>query len=196
MDASSASTWLSAVATAPISWHGLGSTMRMRVSSLLAALLVVTMARCVVQSDPDTADVAADVKAGETTFRMAEPNDAAILVPVMIGEEGPFDFVLDTGATLTCVAESLATELSLPEPRGVIGRGATLGGSGNMRLVRIESLRIGETEATDVLACAIDLSHIRTVGLDAGGLLGLNVLENFRVTLDFERKVLRLEPRM
>lgn len=166
----------------------------MRIRLYFAAAILLTTAGCVVQSDPGTADVAADVKAGETAFRMAAPNDTAIVIPVMIGEKGPYDFVVDTGATLTCVAESLAAELSLPEPRGVFGRGATLGGSGNMRLVRIESLRIGETESTNVTACAIDLSQLESVGLEIDGLLGLNVLKNFRVTLDFDRNVMRLEP--
>ena len=160
---------------------------------LLACLATLVTVRCV-QTDVGGADVAADVKPGEVAFRLAEPNDTAIVVPVMIDGKGPYDFVLDTGATLTCVGEPLARELDLPEPRGVVGRGATIGGSGNMRLVQIESLRVGETEATNVMACAVDLSSVRQLGLDVRGLLGLNVLKNFRVTLDFERKVMRLEP--
>ena len=165
----------------------------MRRRWLLASLAVLLTVRCV-ESDVGGADVAADVKPGEVAFRLAEPNDTAIVVPVTIDGKGPYDFVLDTGATLTCVGEPLARELKLPEPRGVFGRGATIGGSGSMRLVQIESLRIGETEATNVMACAVDLSHVRQLGLDVRGLLGLNVLKNFRVTLDFEREVMRLEP--
>lgn len=160
---------------------------------LLVSLVVLLTVRCV-QTEVGGADVAADAKTGETAFRLAEPNDTAIIVPVMIDGKGPYDFVLDTGATLTCIGESLANELALPEPRGVFGRGATIGGSGNMRLVQIESLRIGETEATNVMACAVDLSNIRQLGLDVRGLLGLNVLKNFRVTLDFQRKLMRLDP--
>lgn len=160
----------------------------------LLAFLVVLLAVACVQTEVGGADVAADVKPGEIALRLAEPNDTAIIVPVTIDGKGPYDFVIDTGATLTCVGESLASELALPEPRGVVGRGATIGGSGNIRLVQIESLRIGATEATNVMACAVDLSNIRQLGLDVRGLLGLNVLKNFRVTLDFERKVMRLEP--
>lgn len=159
---------------------------------LLVPFVVLLTAACV-QTDVGGADVAAGAKPGEVAFRLAEPNDTAIIVPVTIDGKGPYDFVLDTGATLTCVGESLAKELALPEPRGVLGRGATIGGSGNMRLVQIESLRIGETEATNVMACAVDLSNVRQLGLDVHGLLGLNVLKNFRVTLDFERKIMRLD---
>lgn len=160
---------------------------------LLAPALLLACSACV-QTDVGGAGVAPDAKPGEIAFELAGPNDTAILVPVTIGGKGPYRFVLDTGATLTCVGETLATELSLPEPRGVLGRGATLGGGGSMRLVQIDSLRIDETEATDVMACAIDLSQMRDIGLEFDGLLGLNVLKNFRVTLDFERKVMRLEP--
>ncbi|MGZ5443053.1 MAG: aspartyl protease family protein [Thermoanaerobaculia bacterium] len=64
--------------------------------------------------------------------------------------------------------------------RNVFGRGATLGGSGSMRLAQVDSLRVGETEATDVMACVIDLSQLQSVGLEVDGLLGLNVLKNFR----------------
>jgi predicted aspartyl protease len=160
---------------------------------LFLSLVVLLTVRCV-QTDVGGADVAADARPGEIAFRLAEPNDTAIIIPVTIDGKGPYDFVLDTGATLTCVGESLARELALQEPRGVLGRGATIGGSGNMRLVQIDSLRIGEIEATNVMACAVDLSNVRQLGLDVRGLLGLNVLKNFRVTLDFERKVMRLDP--
>ena len=42
--------------------------------------------------------------------------------------------------------------------------------------------------------CAIDLQALRVVGANVRGLLGLNVLREFRVTLDFERQILRLDP--
>lgn len=161
---------------------------------LIACLLVLAALGCVAPGEPRSVDIPADVQPGEVAFRMAEPNDVAIIVPVTIDGRGPYDFVLDTGATLTCVGESIASELSLPDASGILGRGTTLGGSGTMRLVMIDSLGIGDTRAEDVMACAIDLSEVQAIGLDVEGLLGLNVLKEFRVTLDFERNVMRLEP--
>ena len=106
--------------------------------------------------------------------------------------ESTRDFVLDTGATLTCVDQALAEQLGLPERTGQIGFGAGIGGSGSVRLVGLDSLRIGATKAYDLTACTLDLSQFEQAGLDIDGLLGLNFLKSFRVTLDFESNRLTL----
>ena len=139
-------------------------------------------------------DVAApaDSAQGETAFELAGPDGAAILVPVTVNGHGPFEFVLDTGATLTCIGQSLADSLELP-PLGTIGMGAGIGSSGRLRLVRFDSLRVSGASAMELPGCAVDLRHIRELGLEAHGLLGLNFLKSFRVTLDFDRSVLILQ---
>jgi predicted aspartyl protease len=162
---------------------------------IAAAVAVLMLASCQFPVDATRAELPADAEPGEIRFELAKPNDAAILVPVMIGEAGPYQFVVDTGATVTCVAESLAAELDLSERKGVMGVGATVSSSGNLRLVEIDSLSIGSTRVTNVTACTIDLSQLQKVGLEADGLLGLNVLKNYRVTLDFEKRMMRLDPR-
>lgn len=142
---------------------------------------------------PARVEMPADSSAGEISFEWAGPSEAAILVPVHINGRGPYSFVLDTGATLTCVDQALATELSLPEERGQIGFGAGIGGAGRMRLVRTDSLRVGAARAEDLPVCALDLSSARQAGIEFDGLLGLNFLRPFRMGLDFERAVLSLQ---
>lgn len=96
-------------------------------------------------------------------------------------------FILDTGATLTCVDRPLADSLGLPEARGALGVGAGIrGGPGAMRLVEIDSLSVGGARAEGLTGCTLDLEQFRALGLDARGLLGLNFLREFRVTLDFD----------
>jgi predicted aspartyl protease len=162
---------------------------------IVLAVAVLMLAACQVPVDATRAELPADAEPGEIRFELAKPNEAAIVVPVMIGEAGPYQFVVDTGATITCLAESLAAELELPERKGVMGVGATVSSSGSLRLVEIESLSIGSTRATNVTACTIDLSQLQNVGLEADGLLGLNVLKNYRVTIDFDKRMMRLDPR-
>jgi predicted aspartyl protease len=134
-----------------------------------------------------------DAAAGEVEFRLAGPGGAALVVPVHVNGEGPFDFVLDTGATLTCVSEETAERLALPE-RPAAGIGVGIGGSGRLRLVEVDSLRLGGAAAEGLPACLLDLAHTEVIGVRIDGLLGLNFLSNFLVTLDFEREVVRLEP--
>lgn len=87
----------------------------------------------------------------------------------------------------------LADSLALPERGGLLGYGVGAGGSGRMRFVQVDSLRVGAARAEDLAACVLDLEQVRTIGLDVDGLLGLNFLKSFRVTLDFEREVLILQ---
>lgn len=139
-----------------------------------------------------TADV--DTASGEVSFRWAGPGGVALTVPAHINGHGPIDLLFDTGATMTCVDTALARAWGLPERRAMRGVATGLGGSGAVRLVAVDSLRIGAAVARDLTVCATDLRVLRVVGPEVRGLLGLNVLRNYRVTLDFEREVVRLEP--
>ena len=160
-----------------------------------AACLAIALVSgaCVQAGGTATPDPAAGP--GEISFRLEGAGGAAVVVPVRLNDKGPYDFVVDTGATLTCLDEKLADELGLPAVRGVVGRGATLGSSsGAIELRRLDAIAIGETRATDLTACVLDLENIRGAGLDVHGLLGLNVLKAYTVTLDFKRSVMSLTP--
>lgn len=143
-------------------------------------------------AEPARVEAPADSAAGEIAFEWAGANEAALVVPVHINGRGPYSFVLDTGATLTCVEQDVATELSLPESRGQIGFGAGIGGSGRMRLVSADSVRVGAATAEDLPLCALDLSSMQQMGMDFDGLLGLNFLRPFHMSIDFEREILTL----
>ena len=156
------------------------------------ALLLLALAAGCDTGAPARVEAPADSAAGELPFELAGAADAAIIVPVFINGQGPFDFVLDTGATFTCVDRGLSQRLNLPERRGALGVGAGIGGSGQIRLVRMDSVRVGAARVEDLTGCEVDLRHAAQVGIEADGLLGLNFLKPFRVTLDFQRKVLLL----
>jgi predicted aspartyl protease len=135
---------------------------------------------------------AAVVGEGEIPFKLAGRGGAALLVPVYVNGTGPYRFVLDTGATLTCLDRSLAERLELPKPVGMIGYGATLGESGTVGLHRVDTINVGDATVSRLTTCAVDLQRMKQLGLEADGLLGLNFLKEFTVTLDFQRNVLTL----
>ena len=131
---------------------------------------------------------------GEVSFQLAGPNKAAIVVPVKINGNGPYDFVLDTGATFTCVDRKLAEELKLPDWNGPLGTIVITGGEGEMGLVKIDTLELGKSaKASDLVACKLDLGRMQPSGFGVKGLVGLNFLKSYRVTIDFERTSLRLD---
>lgn len=160
--------------------------------ALLAAL---ALAACVDAGTPDSVSIAGDTSAAGIALERVGPGGAALVVPVHINGHGPFDFVLDTGATLSCVDTALADSLALDEPRGRIGTGMGIGGDqpGTMRLVDLDSIRVGDVTATGLTGCAVDLEAFRTAGVEVHGLLGLNFLSAFTVTLDFDTGRLTLE---
>lgn len=155
-------------------------------------LFVVLFSAC---SLPGARDFGAPVetKPGEIKFELAAPNDAAILVPVKINGKGPYTFVLDTGATFTCVDQPVATELKLPEWNQQVGVGIAVQNTGAAKLVDVETLEVGTASAQKLKACVIDFRNFQTAGLNIHGLLGLNFLKSYRMSIDFNRKVLTLE---
>lgn len=162
----------------------------MNMNRLMLSLLLLPACA---EMGPDRVEFPADSAAGEVAFELAGPGGAALVVPVRINGQGPYPFVLDTGATVTCVDDELASSLSLPEVRGVVGTAAGVGGQGGLSLVSVDSLSIAGVRAYELEACVIDLEHLSGMGLELDGLIGLNVLMEFRVTLDFERNIVTLE---
>ena len=156
-----------------------------------AAVLALLLHGCNAGA-PARVETPADSAAGELRFRLVGPNEAALVVPVYINGQGPIDFILDTGATFTCVERRTAERLGLePQPLS-LGVGVGVGGAGRLELVRIDSIRVGSARAFRLPACVLDLQGMRMLGTDVEGLLGLNFLKNFRLTVDFERSVVGL----
>ena len=165
--------------------------------AVLLAVVGLIAAGLVACSDTQPSAIrraAVDSTSGEVSFRWAGPGGAAITVPAHINGREPVELLFDTGATMTCVDTALARTWELPERRATRGVATGLGGSGAVRLVAVDSLRIGAAVVRDLTVCATDLRVLRIVGPEVGGLLGLNMLRKYRVTLDFEREVVRLEP--
>ncbi|MGQ0560501.1 MAG: retropepsin-like aspartic protease family protein [Gemmatimonadota bacterium] len=156
----------------------------------LALELLALLAACDLGA-PARVQAPVDRAAGEVAFKMATPNEAAILIPVQINGRAAVDFVLDTGATLTCVDVSLARQLALPDQQMIGGIAIGAVAMGRIQTVGIDTLRVGNAAAYDLLACKLDLAALREQ-FGAQGLLGLNFLKSFDLEIDFDRSVLTL----
>lgn len=157
----------------------------------LAMVLVLLPSGCSPGS-PSTVEMEADSAAGEVAFQLAGAQGAALMVPVHINGEGPFDFIFDTGASFSCVSDSIVRQLALRERPLSFGVTVGVGGSERLRLVQLDSFRIGGTTARDLPACIVDLGQTQVVGFHADGLVGLNFMRELDVSLDFRRRILTL----
>jgi predicted aspartyl protease len=119
-------------------------------------------------------------------FRLAGGAQPLILLPVEINGEGPFEFILDTGAGTSLLAPELGQKLGIK----IIGskEGQSAGGAVSVSLAKVDSLAVGSTKLDDVDVGLVDLSHVgKTVGAKIDGDRGYNFLKHFRITLDYHR---------
>lgn len=103
-------------------------------------------------------------------------------VPVTIGKEGPFRFMIDTGAQATVLSRTLADRLELHDRETAV-------------LVGMASRRQVQTTAVSDFGLGSRRFYIQTAPLvegdhigDADGILGLDSLQDQRVLLDFEKE--------
>lgn len=107
-------------------------------------------------------------------------------VPVRIGENGPFNFLIDTGAQNTVLSKALAAQLSLVST----GRARLVGIAGTEMVdtVDIDEIGLGRRSYYSLLAPLLDQAHI-----GADGIVGLDTLQGQRVLLDFKRRLITID---
>jgi predicted aspartyl protease len=113
-----------------------------------------------------------------------------IVAHVMVNGEGPFRFVVDTGATHSAVSKPLVQKLNLANAKAgaasVLLSGVT--GSAQVAIVRIESLTVGALSLGPLDAPVID-----AVLADADGVLGADAMVDSRLTIDFKNNRIVIE---
>jgi predicted aspartyl protease len=108
-------------------------------------------------------------------------------VPVMVNGQGPFQFVIDTGADRTVISTELAERLGLPDAGKA--RLHAMGGERDVRIVAIDSVSVSTNTARDVRAAALPARN-----LGADGLLGVDSLKGQRIVMDFKARTMTVLP--
>ncbi|MGH9800861.1 MAG: aspartyl protease family protein, partial [Blastocatellia bacterium] len=117
-------------------------------------------------------------------------------IKIMINGKGPFRFVVDTGASMSVLSDKTAERLGVkPVARG--GSARAIGGSGTFPILYglVDSIQMGEARIDTVPI------YIRTVYSTADtpesersdGYLGLSVLSQYAVTLDYKTQQMLLD---
>ncbi|WP_374656930.1 retroviral-like aspartic protease family protein [Phenylobacterium sp.] len=120
--------------------------------------------------------------AADDTAQLGSAADSArrMTAPVHINGHGPFDFVIDTGANRTVVSRELATALAMP----AAGKAQIHGIAG---VEPSETVLIGRLDVGRVTSARLRAPVLERARLGADGLLGVDVLKNRRVAMDFRQ---------
>ena len=108
-----------------------------------------------------------------------------MLAPVGINGQGPFNFLLDTGANISCVSNRLMRQLDLTSYE--TARVHTVVGVRDRPMVTLDHLQIGPRSRRMVRAPALPIK-----GPDIDGILGVDWLKGQRLVLDFKGKKLEI----
>ena len=123
-------------------------------------------------AQPDASKIAADTDAAQH-----------LTINVMINGKGPFQFVVDTGADRSVVAQDVAVSLGLL-------RGTHVNVEGIVRTVNAETVTVDNLTFGAVSRDHLILPVLPRTLLGSDGYLGLDAIDGYRVTLDFQNRAL------
>jgi len=108
-----------------------------------------------------------------------------LLAPVTINDQGPFNFLLDTGANISCVSHRLMERLALTASETALVH--TVVGARERPMVTLDRLQVGPRDRRRVRAPALPLK-----GPEIDGILGVDWLKGQRLVLDLKHSRLEI----
>ena len=123
----------------------------------------------------------------ETPFDSGGPGE--VIVPVTVGERGPFRFLLDTGSTHTAVTGALA---SMVDARPVARTSmSAAGGTVECLVVALARVAVGGIGVDGLTATVLPASSATFLGAGIDGVLGQDFLGRFSYTIDYRASRIR-----
>ena len=108
-----------------------------------------------------------------------------LTVQVSINDQGPFNFMVDTGANSSVISSQIADRLGLARQRRVQLHG--IAGVQTVDTVKVDSLRVGRRVQREM-----ELSVLPAADLGAAGILGLEWLGDNSLMLDYGERRMRV----
>ena len=125
----------------------------------------------------------------EIRFRVVQ--GTLVVVSLMANDEGPFDFVLDTGTNTTIVDPSLARQLSLTALDRI--QLTTLAGERTQIRSSLRNPGAEPAKVENLEVLVQDLAELRKFDSHIEGIAGQDFLSHFNYLLDYRRHSLRIE---
>ncbi len=128
----------------------------------------------------DTLEIGGDELPAELAGRM--------YVDARVNGEGPFRFLVDSGADRSVIGARLAARLKLPAEQRVRLQG--MAGTSDVETVLVDRLTLGTSTLTSLVTPALPERY-----LGAAGLIGIDALAEQRLKLDFDSRTVTIEDR-
>jgi len=127
-----------------------------------------------------------------SAIHFRSPRGFSIVVPVYVNGKGPFEFLLDTGSTVTVIDSKLLQSLNL----GVTGSGTMITPTSRTTIpwAVAEKVSVGPVTESKVELGVRDLSDLRQLDSRISGVLGQNVLKNADFLLDNRKRMIEFDP--
>jgi predicted aspartyl protease/Flp pilus assembly protein TadD len=111
--------------------------------------------------------------------------------------ERPFNFIVDTGASISVIAEKVMTDDDITRFKQNV-KMRIYGAAGvaeGVKMLVLPRVVVGQHTRERIAVAVLDLDPINeTTGFIQSGILGGNFLRHFRVTFDFQNSVVLFEP--
>lgn len=133
-----------------------------------------------------------EVGSGQVGLEVFEDGGSGrlLLVPVHIGDAGPYQFILDTGASRSIVDAGIVEELGLST--GPSAQARSISSQFQGRAVELDGWRVGNVSLQPRTIVSTELPETEREP-QFQGLLGSDVLAAFGdVTIDYEQQILTL----
>lgn len=124
---------------------------------------------------------------GAESFDWTVNRTDRMTVPISIGANGPYRFIVDTGSERTVVSRELAQRLQLGPGRNVVLH--SMADVSRVGTALVPALRVGRRTVSNIEAPVLS-QH----SLGADGLLGVDSLATQRVDLDFRNNRMTVHP--
>ena len=132
---------------------------------------------------PAVIDEALSIGGDDIEARKAETR---LSVEVRVNGQGPYQFVVDSGADTSVIGLRIARDLRLP-----LGTPVTLNNMTDRNIVdrvKVDSLSLGPSTIT-----GLQLPALREADLGGAGMIGIDALARQRLMMDFEKRLIRVE---
>jgi predicted aspartyl protease len=116
----------------------------------------------------------------------ARVTQSRLTVATFVNGQGPFRFLIDTGADRSVIGTALARQLGL----AISGAAHVhhVAGDSVVSTVEIDSLRAGTNEVRGIHAPALPEEY-----LGAQGIMGIDALREQRISMDFDRRTITIQ---